>query len=52
MAIEIYIVAPRLRFIERLSFNDIGIAMSYSKSQVFEFYDQAIKNVKIPQSSE
>lgn len=42
----------RLRFIERMSFNDIGIAMSYSKSQVFEFYDQAIKNVKIPQSSE
>jgi DNA-directed RNA polymerase specialized sigma subunit len=37
----------RLRFIERLSFRDIGIAMAYGKSQVHEIYQKAIKNVKI-----
>jgi DNA-directed RNA polymerase specialized sigma subunit len=37
----------RLRFIERLSFRDIGIAMSYSKSQIDRLYQKAIENVKI-----
>ncbi|MBO5212858.1 MAG: DUF1492 domain-containing protein [Clostridia bacterium] len=37
----------RLRFIERLSFRDIGIAMSYSKVQVQRIYQEAIKNVRI-----
>lgn len=37
----------RLRFIERLSFRDIGIVMAYGKSQIYEIYQEAIKKVKI-----
>ncbi|MBO5212407.1 MAG: DUF1492 domain-containing protein [Clostridia bacterium] len=37
----------RLRFIDRLPFRDIGIAMSYRKSQIYDIYDRAIKNVAI-----
>ena len=37
----------RLRFIERLSFRDIAIAMSYGKTQIYEIYQRALKNVKI-----
>ena len=37
----------RLRFIERLSFRDIAIVMSYGKTQIYEIYQRALKNVKI-----
>lgn len=37
----------RLRFIERLSFRDIGIAMAYGKSQIERIYRNAIEKVKI-----
>ena len=37
----------RLRFIERLSFRDIGIAMAYSRPQVQRIYQEALKSVKI-----
>ena len=40
----------RLRFIDQMTFWDISYKIHYGKSQTFQFYKNALKNIKIPKN--